>query len=217
MEVFKKIDKYYKLLGGETIFMVKIYPMKIIKGLLFFILGLIALGLIIALFVDKEFGCTREVTINRPKQEVFNYIKYLKNQDNFSVWAKMDPNMKKDFKGTDGEIGATQFWDGNDKVGKGEQEIKKIVEGESVDFELRFLKPWESTSQAYMTTKSETDSSTKVQWGMHGKSPYPMNLMNLFMDMDKMVGPDLQTGLDNLKALLESMPPAAVAAPTPAP
>jgi len=32
---------------------------------------------------------------------------------------------------------------------------------------------------------------------------YPMNLMFLFMDFDKMLGDDLQTGLDNLKTVLE--------------
>jgi hypothetical protein len=33
--------------------------------------------------------------------------------------------------------------------------------------------------------------------------PYPMNLMLLFMDMDGMLGKDLQQGLDNLKGVLE--------------
>ena len=31
------------------------------------------------------------ITINQPKKTVFDYIRMLKNQDNFSVWAKMDP------------------------------------------------------------------------------------------------------------------------------
>jgi hypothetical protein len=33
--------------------------------------------------------------------------------------------------------------------------------------------------------------------------PYPFNLMLLFMNMDKMIGDDLSTGLTNLKTLLE--------------
>ena len=31
-----------------------------------------------------------------------------------------------------------------------------------------------------------------------------MNIMLLFMDMDEMLGSDLETGLENLKQLLES-------------
>lgn len=180
--------------------------MKILKRILIGIVGLIALALIIALFVKKEYAVEREVIINKPKQEVFDYVKMLKNQDNFSVWAMRDPNMKKEYKGTDGTVGFVSAWDGNDQVGKGEQEIKKISEGERLDFELRFIKPFEATDDAYMTTEAVAENQTKVKWGFNGKMPYPMNLMLLFMDMDEMLGKDLADGLNNLKKVLETAP-----------
>ncbi len=171
---------------------------------LYIIVGFIALLLIVALFAKKDYAVEREGVINAPREKIFNYIKYLKNQDNFSKWAGMDPAMKKDFKGTDGMVGFISAWDSNNKnVGKGEQEIKHISEGKRLDFELRFEKPFKSTSDAYMSTESITDNSTKVKWGFTGKWNYPMNLMGVFMNMDKMVGPDFQTGLDNLKKLME--------------
>jgi hypothetical protein len=178
--------------------------MKILKGILFTILGLTAIALITALFVKKEYAVEREVTINKPKQEVFEYIKYLKNQDSYSVWANMDPQMKKEYKGTDGTVGFVSAWDSEkSNVGKGEQEIKKITEGERIDFELRFIKPFESTEPAYMITESVSDNQTKVKWGFSGEMKYPMNLMLLFMNMEEMVGKDLATGLQNLKTKLE--------------
>jgi hypothetical protein len=178
--------------------------MKIVKGILFTILGLTAIALITALFVKKEYAVEREVTINKPKQEVFEYIKYLKNQDSYSVWANMDPQMKKEYKGTDGTVGFVSAWDSEKSdVGKGEQEIKKITEGERIDFELRFIKPFESTEPAYMITESVGDNQTKVKWGFSGEMKYPMNLMLLFMNMEEMVGNDLATGLQNLKTNLE--------------
>jgi len=79
--------------------------MKIAKRILLGILGIIVLLLVVALFVKKEYAVEREIAINKPKQEVFDYVKFLKNQDNFSVWAQTDPNMKKDFRGTDGTVG----------------------------------------------------------------------------------------------------------------
>ena len=116
----------------------------------------------------------------------------------------MDPNMKKDYRGTDGTVGFVSAWESQaDSVGKGEQEIKKITEGERIDFELRFEKPFEATDFAYMTTESLDSSQTKVKWGFNGKMPYPMNLMCLFMDMDAMLCPDLAKGLSNLKGILE--------------
>ncbi|PYF69962.1 SRPBCC family protein [Pedobacter nutrimenti] len=180
--------------------------MKILKGILFLVLGLIVLALIVALFVKKEYSVEREITINKPKQEVYDYIKYLKNQNNFSKWAKMDPAMKTEFKGTDGTVGFISAWESNQKdVGKGEQEIKKLTEGQRLDTEIRFIKPFESTCTAYMTTEDAGPAATKVKWVFNGKMNYPMNLMALCMNMDKMIGGDLQIGLENLKGIMEKM------------
>lgn len=177
---------------------------KALKITLIVILVLVGLPLIIALFVKKDYAVSREVTINKPKSEVFAYILMLKNQDNFSVWANRDPNMKKEYRGTDGTVGFVSAWESQNKeVGKGEQEIKAIKDGERIDYELRFMEPFEATDNAYMTTEAVSDSSTKVTWGFNGRMPYPMNLMLLGMDMEGMLGKDLQQGLDNLKVELE--------------
>ena len=178
--------------------------MNIIKKFILVILGIIALALLIALFLPKEYAVEREIIINQPKDSVFNYVKYLKNQDNFSVWSSKDPAMKKIFTGSDGTVGAIAGWDSKDEnVGVGEQEIKKIVEGERIDFELRFKVPFESTDNAYMITEVISANQTKVKWGFDGKMPYPMNLMLPIMNMEEMLGKDLQDGLNNLKAVLE--------------
>lgn len=178
--------------------------MKIIKKILIAVVIIIAIPLIVALFTKKEYAVEREVIINKPKQEVFDYIKFVKNQDNYSVWAKMDPAMKKEYTGTDGTVGFISAWDSQIKdVGKGEQEIIKISDGERLDFELRFKVPFEATDNAYMTTETIAENQTKVKWGFEGKMNYPMNFMLLFMDMEKMLGTDLEIGLTNLKQVLE--------------
>ncbi|WPR70506.1 SRPBCC family protein [Flavobacterium sp. NG2] len=178
--------------------------MKIIKKILFTILVLISLALFAAIFMPKEYAVEREIVINQPKDSVFNYIKYLKNQDHFSVWSKMDPAMKKTFTGVDGTAGAIAGWESeNEQVGTGEQEIKSITPGERMDVELRFKKPFEATDNAYFTTEAISDKETKVKWGFNGRMPYPMNLMLPMMKMDELLGKDLQGGLDNLKVVLE--------------
>ncbi len=177
--------------------------MKIVKKILIGLAVLVGVLLIAALFVKKDFAVKREVVINKPVPEVFNYIKYLKNQDNYSVWAKMDPAMKKEYRGTDGTVGFVSAWEGNSDVGKGEQKITGITDDKEVDFELHFIKPFESISPAYLKTEPASAGSTTVTWGMSGNMTYPFNLMRLFMDMDKAIGNDFQTGLDNLKVILE--------------
>ena len=174
-----------------------------IAGLVLF--SLIAIILLTALFVRKEYSVEREITISQPKQLVFDYVKYLKNQNNFSVWAKIDPNMKVSFRGTDGTVGFVSAWDSEVKeAGKGEQEIIKITDNERIDYEIRFLEPMKSTDYAFLQFSSVNDSTTSAKWGFYGKMPYPMNLMLIIMDMDAMLGKDLEGGLKNLKSLLEN-------------
>ncbi|MGB4776023.1 MAG: SRPBCC family protein [Daejeonella sp.] len=178
--------------------------MKILKKILFAILGLVALALIVALFVKKDYAVERQITINKPRQDVFDYIKFLKNQNEYSVWATKDPAMKKEYKGTDGTVGFISAWDSNNKeVGKGEQEILKIADGERIDSKLRFKVPFEAEDDAYMITEDNGTNQTKVKWGFKGKMNYPMNLMLLCMDMDEMIGKDLDNGLSKLKTVLE--------------
>ena len=116
------------LLGIGAIIFYRISDNKKEK-ILIAILIIIAIPFVVALFVSKEYATERQITINKPETEVFSYIRQLKNQDNYSVWAMADPNMKTEFTGTDGTPGFIYAWDGNDKAGKGEQEIKGLTEG----------------------------------------------------------------------------------------
>ena len=103
--------------------------MKILKKLGIGILAIVAILLIVAVFIKKEYAVEREVSINKPLADVFAYVRNIKNQNYYSVWNLKDPNSKQDFKGTDGTVGFIASWDSkNDEVGQGEQEIKNIVD-----------------------------------------------------------------------------------------
>ena len=170
---------------------------------LYIILGVIAFLFIAGLFISKDMKVTRDVVINKPQAEVFNYVKYLKNQHNYSKWARLDPNMKNEYRGTDGAPGFVNSWEGNKKVGTGEQEITGIIDGKGITTELRFIKPFKSIAQATLTTEPVDSNATKVYWGFESKMNYPMNIMKLFMNMEKSIGNDFSTGLNNLKGVLE--------------
>ena len=178
--------------------------MKIVKWILIVLVVIIGVPLLIAAFAKKDYKVEREVVINKPTQVVFDYVKYLKNQNDYSKWAKIDPNMKKTFRGTDGTIGFVSAWESdNEDVGKGEQEIKGMKDGSRIDYEIRFIEPFASTADAYMTTESVSDNQTKVKWCFSGNMAWPMNFMMVVMDIEKAVGDDLQLGLNNLKEILE--------------
>ena len=178
--------------------------MKILKKILMVLVVIIAIPLITAIFVKKEYAVERDIVIIKPKSEVFDYLKILRNQDNFSKWATVDPEMKKTYSGTDGTIGFISAWaSDNDQVGVGEQEIVKLTEGDRIDYELRFFKPFKAINFAYMKIEVISENETKVKWGFKGTMDYPSNFMLLFMNFERIIGDDFQTGLEKLKSILE--------------
>lgn len=152
---------------------------------------------------SKDFHYEREVIINRSKDTLFAYLRLLKNFQNWNPFLKKDPQTKTEYRGNDGEIGFTASWNGNRDVGSGEQEISRIIEGQRVEFELRFKKPFKATNNGYFSVESLSGTQTKVRWGMTGKNPFPMSLIGLFINCDKMIGSEFQDGLNKLKTVLE--------------
>lgn len=181
--------------------------MTILIYILAVIIALVALVLIVAMFVRKDYAVKRKITINKPKEAVFDYIKLIANSENYSKWVMLDPDSRKEFRGTDGTEGFVYAWDSDIKnVGKGEQEIKTIKDGERIDHEIRFFKPFEGRADASMQTKSEGNGTTVVIWAFKSAMKYPMNIMLLFVNFEKMLGNDMQESLQNLKELLEKNP-----------
>lgn len=176
--------------------------MKILKKILVALAILLAIPLVVALFVKKDYTVLREVSINKPRQEVFDYVKYLKNQNNYSTFVLSDPKMKQTYTGTDGTVGFISAWE-SDVMGRGEQEILKITEGERIDGVLRFKGFFGNSAPVYMTTEAASDSSTKVSWAMNGSMNYPLNFMQLFISMEDIIGGEYDKSLQNLKVILE--------------
>ena len=175
--------------------------MNAIITILLIVAGIIALLLVIALFMKKEHYIKREIIINAPRQKVFDYIKLLKNQDEFNTGAMEDPNRKREFKGTDGTVGYIYAWSGNKNAGEGEKEIKNIIEGRSIETEIRFVKPMAATASIIMETESLSDDQTKVTWSNGGILKYPVNIF--IPMMEKNVAKDMDSSLSTLKNILE--------------
>jgi hypothetical protein len=163
--------------------------------------SLIALLLIIALFMKKKHYVKREIIIHAPRQKVFDYVKLLRNQDEFNKHAMAGPDRKREFKGTDGTVGYIYAWSGNKNAGVGEKEIKDIIEGKRIETEIRFVKPMRVTASIIMETESLPDDQTKVYWTNAGTLNYPINIM--IPMMEKSVARDMDISLSTLKNILE--------------
>lgn len=153
--------------------------------------------------MNKDFTVTRSVQLNQPVGEVYDYVKILKNQDEYSVWMKIDPDTKKTQSGTDGTVGFISGWDSKHKdVGEGEQEITTMIPNERIDYVMRFKRPNEQEGSAAMEF-SKSGEGSKLNWSFSGSVPYPFNVFQSFFGIEEALGPQLQEGLDNLKVILD--------------
>ena len=67
---------------------------------------------------------------------------------------------------------------------------------------LDFFKPFEGHNTAEFTMLPQGDV-THLNWVMRGPAPFMSKLMQVFMNLDHMVGKDFEVGLANLKKLTE--------------
>lgn len=176
--------------------------MEIFLTILIIIAGLIALVLIASIFMRRDYSIQREVTINESLPKVFDYIRLLRNQDHFNKWVMTDPGMKREFMGTDGTVGFIYAWNGNKRAGAGEQGIKRIIEGNSIETEIRFVRPFPGIARANMATRIVADNQTMVTWSNDSRMTWPMNL--LLPMIEKALAKDMDESLGNLKRILES-------------
>jgi uncharacterized protein YndB with AHSA1/START domain len=157
-----------------------------------------------------SFRIQRSALIKAPPERVYGHIADLKAWTAWSPWERKDPAMKRTYhnsaSGSPSGKGAAYGWEGNNDVGQGRMEITEAVPPAKIVMDLHFMKPFEARNTTEFTLQPQgggENAATIVTWAMHGPSPYLSKLMGLFFDMEKMVGPDFEAGLANLKALAE--------------
>ncbi|MEA9357351.1 SRPBCC family protein [Bacteriovorax sp. PP10] len=175
----------------------KIKLTLIVAGLLIIVIA------ILGVIAPTHFVIEKSVSIEKPRFVVFDKIRFSKSHEAWNPWFKKDRLVKYDWKGQDGTVGFITHWVGNNKVGEGEQEIKKIVEGERIDYEMRFEKPMKTTNLSSLITTEEGDTKTKLTWVMRGKMSFPGNVMYMVFKMQPKLEDDFEEGLNVLKAILE--------------
>lgn len=175
--------------------------MKALKIIGLILLGLVAVIAILGLVAPKPYFVERTITIDAPKQVVFQHVKFWKAWQAWSPWADMDSTMQVTYEGNDGDKGAKYRWSGK-ITGVGEMENTGVKENEELLYHLTFIEPMASETDGYIRVKDD-QGGTNVAWSFYGSSPFPWNVVQLFYSMDKMVGKDFEKGLLTLKSLAE--------------
>ena len=167
------------------------------------VLLLVAFVLIAGLFVAKDYHFETSIAINAPKEKVWQYAGSLHGMEKWSPFIESDPDIQVSFEGQDSAVGAIYTWKGNKEVGSGSQTISKIDPLNRMDTHLHFIEPFEGEADAYLKLSGE-GNATNVAWGFNTRYKYPMNVMLLFINMDKMMGESFNKGLAKLKQLSEA-------------
>jgi len=171
---------------------------------IYIVLGVAITFFVLSMMGPRDYTVERSVSIARPVGDVFNYLRFLKKQEEWGPWARMDPDMEHQYSGEDGREGFISAWKGNKKVGEGEQEITRLVENEIIGSRLRFIKPFKSQSDVELRLKQRDNGETLVTWHMHGDFASPVfRIFGLFSSMDKAIGKDFEEGLGTLKKIME--------------
>jgi uncharacterized protein YndB with AHSA1/START domain len=162
----------------------------------------IAVVLILAATKPDTFSVQRATTVRAPPEKIFPSINDFHQWGTWSPWEDKDPAMKRTYSGAGSGKGAVYAWDGNKNVGTGRMEILEVSAPSKIVIKLDFFKPFEAHNTAEFTMLPQGDA-TSLTWLMHGPAPFMSKVMQVFMNMDKMIGKDFEAGLAKLKKLTE--------------
>ncbi len=179
-----------------------------IKKIALGLASIIVIFLIVVATRPADFRVERSATLAASPAALFEHVN---DHRKFAVWnpfMKLDPNVKNTYSGPESGIGAVCSWDGNRDVGAGSCTIIESKPAELVRCRMDWKRPMEGTATIDFTFKPEADK-TVVTWAMYGKNNFIGKAMSLFMDCDKMCGPQFEKGLAELGVVAS-----AVASPT---
>ena len=176
--------------------------MRFLKRLAIGLVLLIATFAVVVVLQPDDYRITRSTVIAAPAAAVFAQVNDLQRWENWSPWAKLDPNAKVTFSGPQAGQGASFRWDGNDKVGAGTMTIMESKPNTRVATHTDFVKPFAGTSNSDFVF-SQMGDQTNVIWTMSGTHNFIGKAMCLVMNMEQMLGPDFERGLAQLKQVTE--------------
>ena len=166
-----------------------------------FVVGIVGV-LVFVLTKPDTFRVERSLAVKAPATAIYPLVADFRRWTAWSPYEGRDPAMKRTFGGTAEGRGATYAWDGNNNVGAGHMEILEASTPSKLRIKLDFERPFEGHNTAEFTFVPQGDA-TLVTWAMYGPAPFMSKLMQVFMNMDSMIGKDFEAGLASLKKLTE--------------
>lgn len=176
--------------------------MKTLKKILLGLGILILLLILVAFLLPRKYEVLRSTHIKSNKMVIYNLVAYFNHWDQWAVWTKeMDSTAVFTLAGTDGLVGSSWSWEGK-KLGNGSMSATELKPGEFIGYDLQFDHgKFQSKGSIQIEAKGD---SCKVTWKDAGDLGFNPISRYFGLMMDKMMGPDFEKGLTNLKTIAEA-------------
>lgn len=171
------------------------------KTLLLLLLAAVAAFAGYVAMQPADFRIVRTGKIAAPQAQVFEHVNDFHKWQDWSPWAKLDPNAKTTFEGPPSGVGSAFSWSGNNGVGEGKMTITESRPNDLVKMRLDFTKPMQATNITEFTFKPD-GAGTEVTWAMSGTNNFLARAMCLVFNGDKMVGGQFEQGFANMNAVV---------------
>ena len=156
---------------------------------------------------NETFRLERSAAIQAPPEAIFPLVDDFRRWTQWSPWEKLDADLKRTYSGAPSGLGAVYAWEGR-KSGSGRMEITALEPAARIVIKLDFIKPFTAHNTAEFSFVREGDGA-RVTWAMTGPVTFMSKIMGLFFSTEKLVGPQFEEGLANLKRAAETEPAAA--------
>jgi hypothetical protein len=173
-----------------------------LKKILIGAAGVVVLLLVVIQTRPNEFKMTRSGVIEAPADKIYPFLTQFKLGEQWSPFDTPEMKLKKTFAGEDGTVGAKMTFEG-DKEGAGELTILRLVPNQAADIRLHMTKPFDAENLIEYSLQPE-GTGTKFTWTMSGKMNFLAKAFSLFMDCEKMLGPEFEKGIASLKRVVEA-------------
>jgi uncharacterized protein YndB with AHSA1/START domain len=165
------------------------------------VIGSIVLLIVVAGFmIPSSFSVQRSIEINAAPRKVYDLIVEPKKWKDWSVWTRRDPEMRITYSGPPFGMGAKWSWVSKSE-GTGAMEFTRVEPDRTVEYSLSF--PDYNMRSTGALRLEPSGNATRVTWSNTGDVGGNPIKHYLALMMDRMVGPDFEGGLANLKALAE--------------
>ena len=163
-----------------------------------------AVGVVLAYAATKpdSYTVSRSQVINAPAEQLYAIINTPREFERWSPYQARDPQLKNTYSGPASGVGARVEFAGNNQVGEGTVEIVGSTAPSEVKMRLTMVRPFSAINDVTYSIKPDA-GGTEVTWAMAGPTPFVSKLMQVFVNMDTMIGKDFEEGLANLKTLAE--------------